>query len=69
LSDVTDLPIWFKPNAGLPQLDAEGHAIYSLLPEEMGDSAKSWPTKGARIIGGCCGTSAEHLQKIAESVR
>lgn len=69
LFDVTDLPIWFKPNAGLPQLDAEGHAIYSLSPEEMGDSAKDWPAKGAKIIGGCCGTSPEHLQKIAESFR
>jgi len=60
----TDLPIWFKPNAGLPELDAMGNATYSVTPDEMGSHVQSWKDNGAKIIGGCCGTSPEHLHQI-----
>ncbi len=65
LRSVTDLPIWFKPNAGLPELDEEGHPVYSLTPELMGARVCDWLEAGANIVGGCCGTSAEHLRQIA----
>ena len=68
LNASTDLPIWFKPNAGLPELDATGKATYTVSPQEMGSHVKDWIANGAKIIGGCCGTSPEHLKSIAASI-
>ena len=64
LSSVTELPIWFKPNAGLPKMDDHGHAVYDVAPEQMAAHLSSWIENGARIIGGCCGTSPEHLRAL-----
>lgn len=63
------MPIWFKPNAGLPSLDAEGQTHYDVTPAQMAEHARSWPAGGARFIGGCCGTSPEHLAAIAQTVK
>jgi 5-methyltetrahydrofolate--homocysteine methyltransferase len=68
LRSSTDLPIWFKPNAGLPKTDSQGNSIYELSPEEMGALAKAWIENGAQVVGGCCGTSPEHLAQIASAV-
>jgi 5-methyltetrahydrofolate--homocysteine methyltransferase len=69
LADVTDLPIWFKPNAGLPTLTAAGQPVYDVTPDLMASHVSSWIAAGAKIIGGCCGTSPAHLGAIAEAVR
>ncbi|MDK2980025.1 MAG: 5-methyltetrahydrofolate--homocysteine methyltransferase [Chloroflexota bacterium] len=69
LADATDLPIWFKPNAGLPEVDDEGHATYDVTPDIMAAQVESWAQAGARIIGGCCGTSPAHLKAIANQVK
>ncbi len=69
LDQVTLLPIWYKPNAGLPEIDDEGKAAYSLSPEQMGEAASDWPKLGAKIIGGCCGTSPLHLKHIADTAQ
>jgi 5-methyltetrahydrofolate--homocysteine methyltransferase len=68
LADATDLPIWFKPNAGLPQLTDTGLPVYDVTPEGMASHVDSWIASGAKIIGGCCGTSPEHLRTIADAV-
>lgn len=68
LSNCTELPIWFKPNAGLPTLDTDGSPAYDVSPDEMGSHVDQWIEIGARIIGGCCGTSPSHLQAIAKKV-
>ncbi len=65
LNAATDKPIWFKPNAGLPEMDAEGRPTYSFSPEEMSALVPEWLAAGANIIGGCCGTSPEHLMALA----
>lgn len=65
LRGATNLPIWFKPNAGLPRSDAQGNSIYDLSPEAMGALVPDWLAAGARVVGGCCGTSPEHLAQIA----
>jgi len=62
---ITSLPIWFKPNAGLPTLDASGNPVYDVNPEAMGQQVSQWVEAGASIVGGCCGTSPEHLRQIA----
>ncbi len=69
LRSAIELPLWFKPNAGLPQLDSEGRPVYELTPEAMGAQVPLWLAAGARVVGGCCGTSPEHLQCIAQHAR
>jgi 5-methyltetrahydrofolate--homocysteine methyltransferase len=68
LSNNTDLPIWFKPNAGLPKITADGNPEYSVSPKEMAENVSTWVKSGASIIGGCCGTSPDHLSAIANSI-
>jgi 5-methyltetrahydrofolate--homocysteine methyltransferase len=65
LSDLTELPIIVQPNAGMPQL-AEGRTVY---PEDSSVFARCLPDvyeAGARIIGGCCGTTVEHIRAIRQ---
>jgi 5-methyltetrahydrofolate--homocysteine methyltransferase len=69
LRQATDLPIWFKPNAGLPKVDEEGNTFYNLSPRTMSENVQEWITAGANVIGGCCGTTPEHLAAIAQAVR
>jgi 5-methyltetrahydrofolate--homocysteine methyltransferase len=69
LKTATDLPVWFKPNAGLPRLDDDGCPVYDVTPENMGFYACDWVAVGANVVGGCCGTSPEHLQQIALKVK
>jgi 5-methyltetrahydrofolate--homocysteine methyltransferase len=67
LRKVTDKPIWFKPNAGLPEMGPDGMPGYSVTPQEMGAMVPSWLAAGAQIVGGCCGTSPQHLAEIAKA--
>lgn len=69
LRQATSLPIWFKPNAGIPEVDEKGAAVYSITPQEMGALAPQWVKAGAQVVGGCCGTSPEHLREIARAVK
>ncbi len=63
------LPLWVKPNAGQPRMDLETNAaIYDVTPEQMSDYAKRYIAKGARIVGGCCGSTPEHLAAIARAI-
>ena len=65
---ATHLPLWMKPNAGLPRMTDDDIAIYDVTPEMMGEAAERWLEAGAHIVGGCCGTSPQHLQAIAQAV-
>lgn len=69
LKQATELPIWFKPNAGLPFVDEVGNTRYTVSPEDMGSAAISWLSAGAKILGGCCGTTPQHLQSISKAVK
>lgn len=69
LRQVTTRPIWFKPNAGLPRIDPSGKTLYDVTPVQMGLQAPSWLEAGAQVIGGCCGTSPEHLGEISRRVK
>jgi 5-methyltetrahydrofolate--homocysteine methyltransferase len=55
------IPLWVKPNAGLPRMVGDV-ARYETGPTEMADYATRFLQAGARVIGGCCGTSPEHIQ-------
>lgn len=69
LRGATSLPIWFKPNAGLPILDENANPSYTITPEQMGEQSAAWIAAGAQIVGGCCGTSPAHLAAIASTVK
>jgi len=68
LRAATDLPIWFKPNAGLPRTEG-GQVFYDVTPERMGAQVAAWVAEGASVVGGCCGTSPAHLAEIARAAR
>ena len=62
--------IWAKPNAGLPAVvAATGQSVYSVSPEQMGAFAKRCVEIGARIVGGCCGSTPAHVRAIAQAVK
>jgi 5-methyltetrahydrofolate--homocysteine methyltransferase len=69
LKAAVSLPVWFKPNAGLPRLDEHGDPTYDVTPEGMGQLAALWVAAGAQVVGGCCGTSPAHLRQIALAVK
>ncbi len=61
------LPLWMKPNAGLPEL-VGGNTVYRESPEEMASHIPELLNAGANIVGGCCGTTPENIRKIREAV-
>ncbi len=61
-------PIWAKPNAGMP-VPGTSPAQYDTSPEQMAQAALGLVQAGAQIVGGCCGSSPEHLAAIALAVQ
>jgi 5-methyltetrahydrofolate--homocysteine methyltransferase len=62
---VCDLPIMAQPNAGLPVLE-NLKILYKETPDEMAAGLSQLVAAGARIIGGCCGSTAAHIRKFRE---
>ena len=63
MAEVTDLPLSAQPNAGLPRAVGD-RKIYLATPEYMAQYARRMIEAGARFVGGCCGTSPEHIRSI-----
>ena len=69
LAENCPLPISTIPNAGIP-LNLNGQAVYPMEPEPMAAALRDFITEfGVNIIGGCCGSSHEHLQAIVQACR
>ncbi|MEU7987183.1 methionine synthase [Streptosporangium canum] len=69
LSRHARLQLSCMPNAGLPQLTSDG-AYYPLTPDELADAHENFTRSfGLSLVGGCCGTTPEHLRKVVERVR
>ncbi len=68
LASVVPLPIAAQPNAGKPRA-VDNRNLYLCSPEYMAVYAKRFIEAGARIVGGCCGTTAEHLKAIRRTAR
>ena len=67
---ASGFPLWAKPNAGLPRMDVETETpVYDVTPEEMGEYAKKYIALGARVVGGCCGSTPEHVAGIVKAVK
>jgi methionine synthase / methylenetetrahydrofolate reductase (NADH) len=65
---ATAKPLSMQPNAGLPR-EVEGRTLYMATPEYLGSYAARLIRKGVRFVGGCCGTTPEHVQKMAGALR
>jgi len=65
---LTDKPLMAEPNAGVPRL-ISGETIYDEGPDEMEAGIDDLIAAGANIIGGCCGTTPEHIQRIVRRVQ
>ncbi len=63
--EVTERPISVQPNAGRPK-EVDGRMLYLCSPEYMALYAKRFYRLGVRLVGGCCGTSPEHIKAIRE---
>lgn len=64
-----DVIIWAKPNAGMPVMNDDGVATYNITPEQMGEFARRYVQAGARIVGGCCGSTPAHVAAIAQAIK
>lgn len=63
-------PLWAKPNAGLPRMDLKTEAaIYDTAPTDMAEYVKKYVTLGARVVGGCCGSTPEHVAAIVKAIK
>lgn len=63
-----NIPILAKPNAGLPQLE-DGKTVYKTSPQEFAEAGAKLIEAGAALIGGCCGTTAEHIKALAAAAK
>ena len=65
MKSVATVPLIVKPNAGMPVMDDRGVAHYSMTPDDFAASMKKLLWRGARLVGGCCGTSPEYIRALA----
>jgi 5-methyltetrahydrofolate--homocysteine methyltransferase len=61
------LPLWVKPNAGVPRMVGDS-VIYGAGPDDLAEHIRGYVDRGARIVGGCCGSTPEHIAAIAAAV-
>jgi methionine synthase / methylenetetrahydrofolate reductase(NADPH) len=65
---VTSLPLSAQPNAGVPR-SVDGRNIYLCSPEYMASYARKFVAAGVRVVGGCCGTTPDHIRKMKAALR
>lgn len=67
---VPNFPLWVKPNAGVPRMDIETEqGVYDMGPEDMAKFSQKYVELGARVVGGCCGNTPEHITAIVKAVK
>ncbi len=65
---LTTLPLVVQPNAGLPK-EVENRRIYFCSPEYLAEYAKRYVALGVSAVGGCCGTTPEHIRAVVSTVK
>jgi len=68
LRKATDLPLAAQPNAGMPR-SVEGRNIYLCSPEYMASYARKFVAAGVSLVGGCCGTTPEHIRAMKSAMK
>ena len=67
MAEYATIPLLAKPNAGMPEL-CDGVTVYRTTPEEFASVGAKLVEAGAAIIGGCCGTTPEHIRALKQAV-
>ena len=68
LCQNSTVPVSVQPNAGLPE-NVGGHTVYRLTPAELARHLRRFVTEyGVQVVGGCCGTTPEHLRAVVDAV-
>jgi 5-methyltetrahydrofolate--homocysteine methyltransferase len=67
LAAAGDIPVWVKPNAGIPKI-VGAEVVYEAGPEVLAEHAVRYVQQGARIVGGCCGSTPEHVAAIVRAL-
>ena len=68
LAASSGIPLWIKPNAGVPRIVGDA-VVYEADPERLAEHIGRYAGQGARIVGGCCGTTPDHVSAIARTLR
>ena len=68
MAAVTKRKLSAQPNAGMPR-DVSGRTMYMASPEYMASYARHFIQAGAKLIGGCCGTTPEHIKSLVDGIR
>ena len=67
IAAAPELPLWIKPNAGVPRIVGDT-VVYDADPEMLAAHVRAYADQGARIVGGCCGSTPEHIAAIARAL-
>lgn len=67
MAEYATIPVFAKPNAGLPRLE-NGKTVFDTTPEEFAACGKKLVEAGAAFVGGCCGTTPAHIKALSEAV-
>ena len=65
--ETANIPVMVQANAGLPSI-IDGKAVYDINPDDYFKGVEKFVTTGAKIIGGCCGTNPDYINKISDNV-
>lgn len=68
LAAAPGLPLWIKPNAGVPRIIGDA-VVYEADPAMLAEHVRGYVDRGARIVGGCCGSTPEHIAAIARALQ
>jgi 5-methyltetrahydrofolate--homocysteine methyltransferase len=67
LDAAPSVPLWIKPNAGVPKVVGDS-VVYEADPEMLAERVADFASRGARIVGGCCGSTPDHIAAIARAL-
>ena len=67
LKEATDRPILAQPNAGMPTL-VDGKTVFAMAPAKFAEGIAECIRAGAQIVGGCCGTTPEHIRAVRKMI-
>ena len=68
ISDACKIPVSVEPNAGMPFLDSNGETRFPMNAETFGSFARALVESGATYLGGCCGTTPEHIRALKKNL-
>ena len=69
MRQIVSVPIIAKPNAGMPKLESDGSTSYSMSPDAFSQSCAELVRAGASVLGGCCGTTPAHIDKLVQTCK